>query len=73
MHSLIIETLPVLKKYGAKLCNTIHDEVIVEADEAVTAELMVELGKVWNRRDDILPGAVVNADWNADENWCLAK
>ena len=73
LHTLVVQMFPIVLKYGARLANLVHDEVIVECDEALADDLMQELQVVWGRREDILKGVVINGDFNKGQSWYLAK
>lgn len=73
MHMLVIESLPVLLDYGAKLVNLVHDEVIVECPEEYSEQLILRLNTIWQNRYDILPGIKINGDWHEGANWYEAK
>lgn len=73
LHTLVVASFPVILKYGARLVNIVHDEIIIECDVDISDALMLDLYKVWHRREDILKGVVINGDWNKGNNWYEAK
>lgn len=73
MHLLTIHSLPIVKRYGGKLINLVHDELAVECPAEVADVLKQELNTIWQKRLDILPGTRVNGDWNIGNNWAEAK
>lgn len=73
LHQLAIRSLKVILKYGARLVNIVHDEMIVECRKSVVEPLKAELQAIWGKRTDILKGVVINGDWNAGDNWYEAK
>lgn len=73
MHTLAIESLPVIVKHGAKLINIIYDEVLVECPKETAEQLKAELQAIWHNRLDLLPGLKVNGQWNIGSNWNEVK
>lgn len=75
MHQLVVESLEVIDCYGkfAHAINVVHDELLVEVDERYADCLVQDLNAVWQKRADLLPGVLVNGDWNVGATWCEAK
>jgi DNA polymerase I-like protein with 3'-5' exonuclease and polymerase domains len=73
MHTLVIESLPVIVKHKAKLINIIYDEVLVECPKETAEDLRAELQVIWGNRRDLLPGLKVNGQWNIGSNWNEVK
>lgn len=73
LHLLLIDSLPVIERFGALLVNVVHDEVIVECISSDAENLKEALNEVWQKRFDILKGARINGDWNIGNSWFEAK
>lgn len=76
MHKLVVETQEVLECYGstrAFVVSIVHDECIVEVDACYEQELVEDLNRVWQAREDLLPGVRVNGDWHTGQTWYEAK
>lgn len=73
MHMLVIESLPIIEIFGAKLVNIVHDECVVECPVHHAESLKRALNKKWQQRWDILKGSKVNGDWNIGATWYEAK
>ena len=78
IHTLAVQTLPIIRKYNGRLINIVHDEVSIEVPNAVAEQVQTELNAIWQKRTDllVLPNGsyvTVNGDWNTGSNWAEVK
>jgi DNA polymerase-1 len=73
MHRLVVESLGVVKAAGACFINLVHDELLVEVPAEAAPALQEQLNSIWQKRPDLLPGVLVNGDWNIGNSWYEAK
>lgn len=78
IHTLAVSSLPIVRKYGGRMMNIVHDEISIEIPNANVDAAKDELNAIWQLRKDllVLPNdnyITVNGDWNSGNNWSEVK